>query len=391
MSLKDYVDLTQHEIHALKQTYNLADAHTHQSQSATQRNIIRRLPELWYESEQQTQHEMEQRFIKAFFTFHNQPAALKTPSMLVYASSIAMVMAANYFHKNGLTVAQITPCFDNLHDILKYMKVPTEPLMEEWLHDPETLYSNLVEHITADVLFIVSPNNPTGWDLTGRTGSQYKRGFEELIRYAKDHNKILSFDFCFASTIIHDDNVPTFDVYELLEESGVRYISYEDTGKTWPLQDAKVAILKCSKDVFRELYDISTSYLLNVSPFILNLVTQYIEDSIADEGASIIDLLKTNRAVVTKYLNSDLLEVHQPKTQMSVAWVRILDPNKRATDLQQQIYDKEEVYVLPGTYFFWDNPKRGERYLRIALARDTELLTKAVKRIARALEIHQSL
>jgi len=94
---------------------------------------------------------------------------------------------------------------------------------------------------------------------------------------------------------------------------------------------------------------------------------------------------------VTKYLNSDLLEVHQPKTQMSVAWVRILDPNKRATDLQQQIYDKEEVYVLPGTYFFWDNPKRGERYLRIALARDTELLTKAVKRIARALEIHQSL
>ena len=36
----DKVDITQHEIAALKTKYNLADAHTHQSQSGAQIQII---------------------------------------------------------------------------------------------------------------------------------------------------------------------------------------------------------------------------------------------------------------------------------------------------------------------------------------------------------------
>jgi hypothetical protein len=85
----EYEDLTQHELEALKNEYNLADAHTHQSQSKLQRDIVASLPDLWYESEKLKQHELEERFLKAFFTFHGQPTALKTPSMLLYASSIA--------------------------------------------------------------------------------------------------------------------------------------------------------------------------------------------------------------------------------------------------------------------------------------------------------------
>ena len=50
-----FVDLTQHEIQALKTRYNLADAHTHQRQSRTQGRIVQRLPDLWYESEDNRQ------------------------------------------------------------------------------------------------------------------------------------------------------------------------------------------------------------------------------------------------------------------------------------------------------------------------------------------------
>jgi hypothetical protein len=53
----------------------------------------------------------------------------------------------------------------------------------------------------------------------------------------------------------------------------------EDTGKTWPIQDAKAALIKCSRDIYPDIYNIHTSYLLNVSPFILNLVTRYVLDS----------------------------------------------------------------------------------------------------------------
>ena len=100
----EYKDITQHEIEALKQEYNLADAHTHQAQSPTQRKIVERLPELWFESEKTKQAEMENKFIETFFRSQRQSAALKTPSMLVYAASIGMVIIANYLMKKKMSI-----------------------------------------------------------------------------------------------------------------------------------------------------------------------------------------------------------------------------------------------------------------------------------------------
>src|ERR1044071_6025093 len=40
-----------HEIAALRTRFNLADAHTHQNQSASQRRIIENLPNLWYSAD----------------------------------------------------------------------------------------------------------------------------------------------------------------------------------------------------------------------------------------------------------------------------------------------------------------------------------------------------
>ena len=75
--------------------YNLANAHTHQSQSPTQRQIVGRLPELWYQAEQGTQAEFEQRFVEAFFTLHEQPTALaKNKVLLSYAATISTMVAA---------------------------------------------------------------------------------------------------------------------------------------------------------------------------------------------------------------------------------------------------------------------------------------------------------
>lgn len=85
-------DITQHEIQALQTEYNLADAHTHQQQSAQQKEIIRRLPEIWYASERNTQKHAEQNFIRAFFKLHGQEAVFERPEdiYLLYSASIAM-------------------------------------------------------------------------------------------------------------------------------------------------------------------------------------------------------------------------------------------------------------------------------------------------------------
>lgn len=386
----EYQDITQHEIEALKQEYNLADAHTHQSQSSTQKAIVERLPALWYEAEQVKQADLEQRFVEAFFRAQRQRAALLTPTMLVYASSIAMVIVANYLMQKKKSVALLEPCFDNIADILKHMQVPLASLSEDWLRDPDTLYNNLKKEVTADALFIIDPNNPTGFTLTGSASNpiETKRGFLELFRYAKDHSKLLIFDFCFASFLLPGTELGIFEIYQELENSGVSYITIEDTGKTWPLQDAKVALLKTSKDIYAEVYNIYTSYLLNVSPFILNLVTQYIADSEQDNFGSVHGLLDRNREMVKNALAGSLLEFQEPKSRVSVAWFKIKDPAIKATDLQRTILT-QGVYVLPGTYFFWGDHEKGERFIRIALARNTQMFEQAVTLIRKALDVYQ--
>ena len=105
----EYQDITQHEIEALKFEYNLADAHTHQSQSPSQKKIVESLPNLWFDSEKKKQAELEKEFIKVFFEAQRQTEALKTPTMLVYAASIAMVIIANYLMKKKMSVALIDP------------------------------------------------------------------------------------------------------------------------------------------------------------------------------------------------------------------------------------------------------------------------------------------
>ncbi|MBT2382895.1 pyridoxal phosphate-dependent aminotransferase [Streptomyces sp. ISL-11] len=377
-------DLTQHEIQALRTHFNLADAHTHQRQSAAQREIVSRLPELWYEAENGLQATYEQRFTEAFFRLHGQPTALaKNKTLLSYAASISTMVAGMYLKKQRMDVTLIEPCFDNLYDVLRNMDVPLYPIDEAVLHDPDSLYERLSRQVRTDALFLVDPNNPTGFSLL----KHGRKGFEEVVRFCKDHDKLLLIDFCFAAFTLFDPEVARFDMYELLESSGVRYLAIEDTGKTWPVQDAKCAMITASDDIRKEVYNLHTSVLLNVSPFVLNMLTQYIEDSTRDQLSSVRDVLDENREAARKTLDGSFLRYEEPVVKVSVAWFRIDHPELTATGLQR-LLSAEDVYVLPGRYFFWSQPGKGEAYVRIALAREPKMFAKAMARTREVLDRH---
>lgn len=379
-------DITQHEIEALKHVYNVSDAHTHQSQSPTQRAIIRRLPELWYEAEKTRQYDMEQRFLQNFFRVHKQPGALKNNNvLLVYAASIAMAITANYLMKKKMTVGLLHPCFDNIVDLLKHMEVPITALQEQWLHDPKAIYQTLEDNVTSDAIFLIDPNNPTGFTLFN-FGTE---GWSEVIRFAKEKNKLLILDFCFAAFMLPDENLNLFDLYEMLETSGVTYIAMEDTGKTWPLQDAKAAMIKSSADIHDDIYNIHTAYLLNVSPFILNVINQYVLDSEQDNFASVFRLLENNRAFATEVLEGSVLEPIDPVAKVSVLWCKIKREQIKATKLKRYL-TKFGIHLLPGTYFYWDDHGTGERYIRIALARDSDVFVQAMQALRFALDKYES-
>ncbi|MGH3976078.1 MAG: pyridoxal phosphate-dependent aminotransferase, partial [Pseudonocardiaceae bacterium] len=358
-------------------------AHTHQQQSPSQDKIVSRLPELWYESEDTQQAFHEQRLVEKFFRLHQQPtAAALGKTLLSYSASVSTMVAAMFCAQRDMTVALVEPCFDNLVDLLKHMQTPLVPLPEHYLGDPETIYDNLKE-VTADALYLIDPNNPTGFSLL----KDGRRGFEEVIRFCKDHNKLLLLDLCFASFALCDPRHDRFDLYELLEGSGVTYAAIEDTGKTWPVQDTKAAMITVSEDIRQDIYNIHTAVLLNVSPFVLNVLAHYIEDSIEDGFASVRDVIAENRSTAREALAGSVLGYVEPVVDTSVAWFRLTTPELTATELQRRLLDKQ-VYVLPGTYFYWSQPEKGERYIRIALARQPQAFAAAMNAMREVLYHH---
>lgn len=379
------LDLTQHEIQALKTRYNLADAHTHQQQSVGQRQIVSALPDLWYEAEATRQADLEDRFKEVFFRLHGQNSVRADTTMLSYAASISTLVAGMYLRQREISVSLVEPCFDNLPDVLHNVGVHPVPIPEDALHDADRIYDRLVETVKTDALFLVDPNNPTGFSLL----SHGRKGFEEVIRFCVDHHKLFVVDLCFAAFALADPRFGRFDLYELLDGSGVSYIALEDTGKTWPLQDAKCALLTCSRDLYEDVYNIHTSVLLDVSPFVLNFLARYVEDSIEDGMASVRDVITRNREAAQKALAGSLLEHIDPAVNVSVAWFRITDENVKATELQAHLA-QYEVYVLPGTYFFWSEPERGERYVRVALARDPGDFRASVQRLREGVDSYGS-
>jgi aspartate/methionine/tyrosine aminotransferase len=375
---RPHADITQHEIDALTRRHNLADAHTHQRQCPSQQLIVESLPQLWYEAEDRLQRDVEQDFLTAFFELQQQPTALRTGrALLSYAASISTMVVATYLMQRKLSVSLIEPCFDNLHDLLKNQRVPLQPLPEDTLADVDAIYDNLTRQVTTDALFLVDPNNPTGFTLL-RDG---RRGFEEVVRFCVDHDKLLIIDRCFATFALMDGTLDWFDVYELLESSGVCYLVIEDTGKTWPVQDAKCAILTASKDIYQAVYDIHTSVLLNVSPFTLNMLTRYLRDSKRDGLRSVRTVIDTNRNVLAGALAGTLVRIHQPRVNVSVAWLDIARLGIDARSFQQQLITRD-VYVLTGNYFFWAGPSRGDRFVRVALAREPAAFRVAARHLA---------
>lgn len=373
--MEEYKDITQHEIEALKMKYNLADAHTHQSQSTTQKNIIKNLDKLWYLSEKTKQYKLEEKFINKFFSMKNIDCINHKDVMLHYSASVSTIHIANYLLKNNLSVSLLEPCFDNIYDILNGFGIEIEPI-EESVFLRGNIYTILYETVKTDCIFIIDPNNPTGFSFLDKS---YKKDFEELLRYCKDYNKILIIDYCFSNFLLGRKEVNLYNPYYLLKKYNVTYITIEDTGKTWPTQDAKISLVLSSSNIHSDLYSIYTSYILNISPFILTLMINYIDDSINDNFKSINNLLDKNRTYLKNKINNTFINVLPSRVPTSVAWCYI---NKKTSLDVQKLLGNEGIYTIPGSYFFWNKKEKGNRFIRIALARDPDIFFPAIEKLS---------
>ncbi|GEO28067.1 hypothetical protein AAC03nite_38520 [Alicyclobacillus acidoterrestris] len=368
--LSKFNNLTRYEAIGLNQDYNLADGHAHQGQSNTQKTIVGELPSIFCESEFTKQKVLEEEFQYEFYKLANQYSAISHPrTMLCYSASLSTDLIATYLQQRGITVSLLQPCFDNLATILKRRNVQLTPVAEDDLapHNLEHTLNNL----TTDALFLTLPNNPTGFMLN-------QEEVETVIELCKRNDKLLIIDCTFR--FYHPDSL--WDQYRALEKSGVSYFMVEDTGKTWPTQDLKCSILAASEDLYEGILELHNDILLNVSPFILNLLIKYVRDT-EKYGlqTTLWDLIEANRAYLRNSLEDSILIPYSSHSTISVEWLNIQSENVSSIELLEAMR-ASGLGVLPGDHFYWNNPEIGERYIRIALARDSEMFKKACDRLS---------
>ncbi|WP_063060748.1 pyridoxal phosphate-dependent aminotransferase [Nocardia sienata] len=336
--------------------------------TATQVDIVERFPELFYEARNRTQTELEEDFIGAFMGLAGEPMHQDfSRYMLSYSASSAITMVVSHCARAGKRVALIEPVFDNISSILLRENVDIVPLTEQDCTVERIPVA--LARLEPAVVWLVSPNNPTGWMLS-------EAEFRTLVQYCADRGCTLVLDtsfrfFCPAPA--------DWSQYEILEESGVSYIVLEDTGKTWSTSEIKVGLAVCSQDMYADMYRLHDDLLQSVSPFHLRVLTEFIQDS-SKNGfeESILPSVTKNRAILRSILSDGNIEfLTEMRSPVSVDWLRL--PEGMDCEVFVHAAIQEGVHILPGTNFFWHQPERGRNLVRVALARDSQLMLEGAQ------------
>jgi aspartate/methionine/tyrosine aminotransferase len=362
-----------HEIIGLQEyRFNLTDAHPRYQPVASQSAILDNLGQHYWDAVKVPYQELTDNFERAFYFLANQPTALTLDRkcMLCYSASLCIQIIASYIRGQSLRVALLEPIFDNVSGTLKAEEIDLVPLPEEQLRTID----GYLEKNSVQVVWVTLPNNPTGLLLS-------ENEFRQLVYSCQKYRVMLVIDFCFrffAASM-------TWDQYMVLEESGVTYAVIEDTGKTWPTQDLKIGMLQSSSDIYGSLYRYYDNHILNVSPFILRLLTRLIEDT-RTRGLdnTIRKIIRTNREIVVDAVKDTILQCQLPQAPVSVAWLKIVDDTIEASK-PWAMCKQAAVYLLPGSQFFWHNPALGDRFVRISLVRDVEVMRGAMERLREVL------
>ncbi len=365
------IKLTEVQEHSFITDFDLSVGHAKYSFKGKQKDVIDNLSELYAEVDSMTYSEIESSFLKTYFNFCGQASYTNFKHPIIhYSTSISIETLANFLRLKNLRVGLITPTFDNLADVVKRHVDSKDivPIEESSLLKPDTD----IDWNALDVLFITLPNNPTGFTLN-------QSQFTNLVNEVKRRNKVIAIDFCFRLT---ESEYKEYDQYEIMRKVGVEFIAYEDTGKIWSLSEMKVGVMMASDNQYELLNDISRDILLSVSPFVLRLLDKIISNEDPDT-IYINQLVQKNR----EYLRSKLQNVNftlvNIDSKSTVEWVEH-NRDMNATQLVEKL-EEHGVFLSPGAQFYWDDYSRGEKFLRIVLARDTERFKISVDMLVEAL------
>jgi aspartate/methionine/tyrosine aminotransferase len=361
--------LTAWEDVALQRTYNLADGHAHHRLSPRQVASLGDLTQTLVNIESSLQRTQELDFLNAFNRLSGQSL---DPShvFLHYSSSVSIDLVAKLLRARHIArVALMTPTFDNIPLLLRRHDCELLPAHQRiWVN------RNYRRKVLAacEAIFLVCPNNPTG--LVPEADA-----FDELLTDASTADCLVIIDFSFRLyTSLH-----TFDQYERARHTpGLQYIFLEDSGKVYPCGELKCGLVSATPGISDEFEKITDELLLNVSPMALHIIASLMRSDDQAAGLSAERVLESSRVVSTNrgFLRTALanfpIASESLDSKISVEWLRL--PSPISTALSKRLGGLG-LAILPGRPFIWHEPTQGERFIRIALARDPAYFAEAIR------------
>jgi aspartate/methionine/tyrosine aminotransferase len=369
--------LTSNEEIALAQDFGFADGHAYHDLDDSQRAVVMALPDIWQRAAHRKHVEIEREFAAAFYELAKQPSRLFDPRFRICTTASQSIdLVARFLAQYQLRVGLVEPTFDNLALIIKRWNVPLASIAFNDLLCSEALAAASCE---IDALFLVLPNNPTGENLN------YEQ-FRAVVDYCRIARKLLVIDFCFRFFAPING-----DFFEIMESAGIDYICVEDTGKTWPTLDMKASLLAYSSRIASALEDIYAEIFLCVSPFVLSVLTSFIQAK--DPGEVLNDLWELVDARQervrsalqgTRFRSLSIAN----NARLPVAWIDIGSSGKSDFEVVRVLQERG-IACLPGRHFYWNSHgSRGHDRIRLALFKTAHVFDFGMERLAKLLRHH---
>ena len=359
--------LTDIENLGLTSKFNFADGHAYQDLDAFQ-PILNRLPDLWQKATERGVKEQERMYRHAFATLSESPSIRNYDHFRICpTASNSIDVVAAWCRQQKLKVGLLEPTFDNLHLLLQRREVLTVPVPEPELHSD---IEGTITDASINALFLVNPNNPTGKVLSE---VQFRRIVDCCVRA----NIVLLLDNTFRFFVPQ-----SYDQYQILLDSKVKFISIEDTGTVWPTLDMKASLLFYSESVGRDLEVIYDEIYLCVSPFSLAVLEEFLTTSSGlGLKRTIWDDVKLRRELFRNAIQGSVLrpDAASHDSLLSVEWVRIQSTFRSDLELAQY-FQQRDLILLPGRNFYWSN-KDHEHVLNVRFS-----LLKSERHFRNALE-----
>ncbi|CAN7428167.1 aminotransferase class I/II-fold pyridoxal phosphate-dependent enzyme [Phyllobacterium sp. LjRoot231] len=365
---------TDYEQFGAKKIMNLSDGHAaHELDNALFRHV-ESLPDIWNISSSLSNSEAIERYVGAFSNLAGTGSLNGYKNFVICptASNAIDIVGAVLRERRALT-ALVEPTFDNIALLLRRRGVTLLSISD---HDTKRIGrhtddGSVSNYVSADAIFLVNPNNPLGTTL----------GRDDLCviaEYCNTAGKILILDNSFR---FHKRK--HFDDYRILLDSGVSFISFEDTGKVWPTHEIKASLMVFSEDLSADVRTVYNELYLCSSTFALILFESLMRQFYASGLKPMLwDVIDDRWDQITNSLQDSVFGV-SPTTGESRIGLCWLDIHKSAmSDLQMVRHLSDRgVSVLPGRHFHWDSGHmaHNQKNIRISLLRPRQSFVSAMR------------